>query len=128
MSKTYTILLEGKKIGTSQLEYGDPPMGVVFGKIELTDATINYTWLRKYCKDKHITIGYDFPEDLMITTLAIPALQVFTDTGIEIKAGALSLEGTDAEGYNINIVGVNSPSYEEEFPHHLQAYNDRFKE
>ena len=30
--KNYKILLDNKLIGTIKLEYGDPPMGVVFGQ------------------------------------------------------------------------------------------------
>lgn len=34
MSKIYHIELEGKRIGTTRLEYADPPMGVVYGKVD----------------------------------------------------------------------------------------------
>jgi hypothetical protein len=34
MDKIYTILLNHKNISTTRLEYGNSPMGVVFGKIE----------------------------------------------------------------------------------------------
>lgn len=30
--KTFSIFSQGKFIGTSELEFGDPPMGVAFGK------------------------------------------------------------------------------------------------
>jgi hypothetical protein len=33
MSKIYDILLNNSRIGTTELEYADAPMGVVFGRI-----------------------------------------------------------------------------------------------
>ncbi len=31
--KNYNILLDDNLLGTTKLEFGDPPMGIVFGQI-----------------------------------------------------------------------------------------------
>jgi hypothetical protein len=40
MKKEYTIFLGNEKLGTTQLEKADAPMGVVFGKISFTKMNI----------------------------------------------------------------------------------------
>ncbi len=35
--KIYKILLDDKSFGTTKLEFGDPPMGVVFGQINFAE-------------------------------------------------------------------------------------------
>jgi hypothetical protein len=126
VSKIYAILLDNNKIGTSLLEYADPPMGVVFGKIEIISNSINHSSLLNYCNTYNIEIATNLPEDKLIT-VCIPALQVFNEEGIEIKGEGNVIEGMDSEGFQISILGVPYPFFEEEFPHHVKEYKDRFK-
>jgi hypothetical protein len=34
----------------------------------------------------------------------------------------------DSDVFEITILGISYPFFEEEFPHHVRAYNDQFKE
>ena len=122
---TYNILLDNKKIGTSQLEHADPPMGVVFGTITFSDTTFNFEFFNKYFTDNKIAADIDAESNIIIAA-AIPNLKVFNDKGAEIIGEACTISGMDSDVYDITILGVPYPFYEEEFPHHVKAYDDKF--
>jgi len=53
MNKTYDIFLDDNKIGTTELEKSDVPIGVVFGQINLLDIKDAYTFFKDYCVKKN---------------------------------------------------------------------------
>ena len=126
MNKYYDILLDNKKIGTTNLEKADAPMGVVFGQIYFTCIGYGYDFFKQYCLAHQIEIT-DYPEDKLISTRQIPNLQVFDTKGNEIKGMACSIDGMDSDEFQITIIGISYPFYEEEFPHHVKTYNEMFK-
>lgn len=124
---TYNIYLEDQLIGTTLLEKGDAPMGVVMGKIDFIIENIGYDFFKEYCIDNNIVIYNDDPEDKILTTAGIPKLIVKDENGIDIKGVATYIEGMDGEGFDVTIQGIPYPFYEEEFPHHVAAYNNQLK-
>lgn len=44
---SYNIYLENQLIGTTILEKGDAPMGVVMGKIDFTIESIGYAFIKR---------------------------------------------------------------------------------
>ncbi len=123
---TYYIYLDNDKIGTTLLEKADAPMGIVFGEILLTEATISYDFLSKYCKDNNIKTE-EYPDDKLISTLFIPMLKVVNENGIEIKGEGWYISGLDDDGFEINGEGIPYPFYEQEFPHHVKTYKEMYK-
>ena len=128
MNKTYKVLLDGEEIGTSKLENSDAPMGAVFGEIIFKKNEWNYDSIKSYCLTNNIKIVDDYPEDKLISTRTIDSLVVRDEQGIEIKGVGNQISGLDSEGFEISIEGIAYPFYEEEFPHHVKAYNEMFKE
>ncbi len=124
---SYNIYLENQLIDTTLLEKGDAPMGVVMGKIDITIESIGYTFFKEYCIDNSVSVYNDAPEDKILTTAGIPKLLVKDENGIEIKGVATYIEGMDSEGFDITIQGIPHPFYEEQFPHHVAAYNNLLK-
>ncbi|MGB0930206.1 MAG: hypothetical protein ACPGVB_05490 [Chitinophagales bacterium] len=123
MSSLYAIELEGEMIGKTKLEKADPPMGVVFGKIIDLNEKVNYEFIKSYCNKNEIKLGDDYPEDKFIATgSTIEELKVISPRGIEIKGAGHQISGMDSEGFEIEIIGIASPFYEEEFPHHVKDY------
>ena len=120
--KIYNIFLDDEQIGTTQLENADAPMGVVFGTITFSDEVIGYDFIKEYCEEKNIELANDDPEDQIISTSTIPGLKVVNDKGIEIKGEGNQITGMDGDQYEISIVGVPYPFYEEEFPQHVRRY------
>ncbi len=124
MGKVYQILLDGKAIGTTQLEKADPPMGTVWGKIIGGASSIDYAFMKSYCNDNGIDLVSDFPEDRFISTKTIKQLQIISPDGISLQGEGNQVSGMDAEGFEIFIEGIGYPFYGEEFPHHVKEYEE----
>lgn len=122
----YSIYLGSFKLGTTKLEKSDPPMGVVFGVIEFSEESIGYSFIRDFCEAGNIQIAVDFPEDKLISTRTIESLIVKNEFGIEIKGIGNQITGMDSMGFEVSLEGVPYPFYEEEFPHHVKAYDEMF--
>ena len=127
MKNIYNILLDNKKIGTTELEKADAPMGLVFGKINFINIDSGYYFFKTYCQTTNIKIVTDYPEDKFISTADIPNLKILNQNEIEIKGEGISIEGMDSDTFDITVLGIPYPFYEEEFPHHVKAYNEMFK-
>lgn len=126
MNKTYDILLDDIKIGTTELEKADAPMGVVFGKINFININSGYNFFKTYCLSNGIKIVTDYPDDRLIVTSDIPNLEVIVETGTKIKGIGTNVSGMDSDVFDITISGISYPFYEEEFPHHVKAYKEMF--
>lgn len=126
--KRYDISLDDKIIGMTEFEKADAPMGVVFGLIHFTKIILGYEFLKKYCLENNIELAEDYPEDKLISTRTIENLKVRNENGIEIKGLGNQISGMDGNEFEITLEGVAYPFFEEEFPHHVKAYNNQFKE
>jgi hypothetical protein len=124
--KQYNIFLDDKLIGTTELEKADAPMGVVFGNVTFDNIVSGYDFLKTYCLTNNIEIITDYPDDKHIATTDIPNLKVINPNGIEIKGQGTNINGMESDVFEITILGVSYPFFEEEFPHHVKAYNDQF--
>lgn len=127
-TRYYDIFLDDKLIGTTELEKADAPMGVVFGNIIFDNIISGYDFLKTYCLTNNIEITTDFPNDKLIATADIPKLKVTNPNGIEIKGQGANINGMDNDIFEITLLGIPYPFFEEEFPHHIKSYNDQFKE
>ncbi len=125
--KLYDVILCDNKIRTTVLEKADPPMGVVCGQIHLIDITSGYDFFKTYCLENDIEIINEYPDIRLIITSNLADIRVFSSKGIEIKGLGNNIEGMDNEGFEVNILGVPYPFFEQEFPEHMVAYNDQFK-
>jgi hypothetical protein len=121
----YQIFLDGKKIGVSELEKADAPMGVVFGNISFVENGCDYNFFSNYCRKNSIKVDED-TEFKFISTQTIPTLKVYNENGIEIKGIGCYIAGMDSEEFEINIIGIPYPFYEEEFPNHVKEYYESF--
>jgi len=127
LNKTYKIYLDGLLIGTTELEKADAPMGVAFGLIEFNGIESPYYFFKEYCLKNKIIINTDDLEFEFIDTQVMSELKVFRQDGLEIKGVAgNAITGMKDEGYEISILGISYPFYEEEFPHHVKEYENMF--
>jgi hypothetical protein len=123
----FDILLNKQKIGTTELEKADAPMGVVFGQIIFSDKLYDYAYFKAYCSVNNIEF-IDISEDNFISTGNIPVLQVLNSNGNEIKGLVCIIEGADRSSFEITIEGIAYPFYQEEFPDHVKAYGEMHKD
>ncbi|WP_339697776.1 hypothetical protein [uncultured Marixanthomonas sp.] len=124
----YSIQIGDIKVGTTKLEKADAPMGVVFGNIKFFDQNMGYDFIKNYCESMDIELASDYPKDKLISTMTIDTLIVKNENGIEVKGIGNQISGMDSDVYEVTLLGVPYPFYEEEFPHHVKAYNEMFKE
>lgn len=125
MNTQYKVLLNGHEIGYTELEYGDPPMGVVFGKLVLPNVASDYDFVRNYCLEKGMELVNDDIDDGIISTGVIPNLEILLPSGEAIPSqGAFIFGGLNE--LEINIWYIPYPFYEEAFPHHVKRYNEMF--
>lgn len=127
-TKRYDIFLDDKIIGKTELEKADASMGVVFGIVTFDNIISSYDFLKTYCLTNNIEIITDYPEDKLIATANIPNLSVVNPNGIEIKGQGANINGMGNDVFEITILGISYPFFEEEFPHHVKSYNDQFTE
>jgi hypothetical protein len=125
MSKIYDILLNDIKIGTTELEHADVPMGVVFGRINFVSTQSGYGFFLEYCLKNSIEFQHD-AETRLIQTRSITGLRILDTTGYEIKGKACSISGMDDDGFEVYVEAVPFPFYSEEFQHHVIADQKRF--
>lgn len=123
MNKVYDILLEDKSVGTTALEKADAAMGVVFGEITFNDIDTPYEYIKSYCINHQIDFD-DYPEEMVISTRTIPGLKVINSRGQEIKGLGVQISGMQSDLFELTIEGIPYPFYEDEFPHHVRAYEE----
>lgn len=127
VNKKYRIELKGAIIGFTMLEKADAPMGVVFGLIHFENITSGYDLFLDYCLKNGIIINDNDIMHRFIDTQTIPDLRVFSENGVEVTGIGTAITGMDSEGFEINILGIPYPFYEDEFPHHVKEYREMFK-
>jgi hypothetical protein len=124
--KIYKLLLDDKLFGTKKLEFGDPPMGIVFGQINFIENNIGYDFIKKHCIDNLIEIQTDYPTGKLITTGQIEKLKIYNTENIELVGLGNNIDGMDSDIYIVTIFGLDSEVYEKEFPQHLAEYEQKF--
>lgn len=122
----YKILLDDKLFGTTKLEFGDPPMGVVFGQIIFTEKNVGYDFLKQYCIDNSIEAQTDYPSDKLISTGQIEKLKIYNSENVELIGLGNNIEGMDSDVFTITIFGIDSEIYKREFPDHILNYEQKF--
>ena len=118
--KKYQLYLNGNSIGYTHLEKSDASMGVVFGQIYFEGIDSPYEFLIEYCNKNNLTINYNDPKLKLIDTQVLEELKVLNDNGIEIMGFGISINGMDDDGYIVEIIGIESTLFSNEFPHHLE--------
>jgi hypothetical protein len=97
-------------VGTSRLEYGDPPMGVAFGRFT---SAVGYSAIQTQCR-----LNHQDQSNLHLTVRA-PSGEVIRCAGV----GVLEANGE----IEVNVFGISYPEYAELFPQHVAQYQASLK-
>jgi hypothetical protein len=101
----YEVLADEIVIGWSELEKGDPPMGVALGVFHPTEA---------YGRLTSGAVLRVRPEDAAF-------FEPVAGVHIEDFSGDLGPDGME-----VSVLGIDADTYQRYFPMHLKAYDDQF--
>lgn len=122
MNKKYNIELNKVKIGTTNFEFADVPMGVVHGKIYFENIESPYELFKNHCNKFNVQLNDDEPEVKLIDTEIIPQLKVYLKNGMELIGWGAVITGMDDEEYEIQFSGISTEIMQTEFKHHFDEY------
>ena len=117
--KEYIIFLDDILIGTTNFEFADVSMGVVYGKVNFIDIENPYFFFKKYCDTNDI--DYHFIDDeKYIQTFELKHIKINRSDSYFIRNGA-SFCGFD-EDFQIEMYNISSEIMKSEFLHHYYDY------
>ena len=122
MNKKYNIELNKVKIGTTNFEFADVPMGVVHGKIYFENIESPYEHFKNHCTKFDVQLIDNDSNLKSIDTGIIPDLKVFLENGIELIGWGASIIGMDNVEYEIQFSGISAEIMQTEFKHHFDEY------
>lgn len=114
----FEIRFDGRAIGNSALELGDPPMGVALGEFVPMDG---FSFFKN-----SVSPEKDDDPDMKRWV----GLSVLTPDGHPIPCHDVVLFECDLGGqfeFEVSVLGIDGQLYEELFPEHIRAYENQFK-
>lgn len=103
----FEIVHEGKVLGWTYFEFGDPPLGVAFGKLH---PVIEFSGWELPTNPDKVPLSARTAEGSALT----PCSQVYLD-GIP-------------EELEVSICGLHGDVYRRFFGHHVESYEQRFRD
>ena len=119
----WTVFFCNQILGWSRFEHGDPPMGFVYGLFEPegTAHQMHKTLSSKddvvLAKQEGLTSYVIQGDDFRIISPDDTVLDIVTCLVVDLYPLLDEIHAT---------VGITPGSYEEHFPHHIAAYDQRF--
>ena len=116
--KEYKIFLDDVLIGTTNFEFADVPMGVVYGKVNFIDFKNPYFFFKKYCDTNNI--DYQFIDDeKYIQTFELKLIKISNNSDFIVNGASFC--GFD-EDFQIEMYNISSKIMKSEFLHHYYDY------
>ncbi len=113
----FEILCESSLIGWSELELGDPPMGVAFGRfIPAPEYVVIQAQVIAATASKSAS------PQLSARVVGGPTLESMGGVHIADYSPEVGEEGLE-----VSVLGLSYPPYETLFPEHVAAYENQFK-
>jgi hypothetical protein len=103
-------------VGLSELEFGDPPMGVAFG---LFVPSPGYSSIEAVCKSATVSSKVH---------IELSAREIGGQT-IPSSGGVCVFDYSDElgpSGREVSVLGIPGPLYQQLFPDHVAAYDEQF--
>lgn len=120
----YTLIHQDIVIGFSELESGDPPMGVAFGDF-IPNDNINPFEYFKSLPSQGDEYAREIDNEYNFLFMGLNNdFRVFNSQDIEIVGQCLSIEGM--ESYRLTVLGIDSAVYQNEFPLQCKSYKSMY--
>jgi len=127
MGALYYLEIDRKRIGYTEFEHADPPMGVLHGKIVFDDIEFPYEFFKAHCLKYKVKINFDDLNERCISTVIIPQLKVCLQNGDELPGWGGAITGMESDIFEIDFYGVSPEVMQAEFEHHLIKYERKYK-
>jgi len=101
-------------------------MDISFGVIHFAEPNIGYEIIRKYYQSNGLKLAGDDPETKLISNMNTKNLVVKNEGGTAIEGELNQITRMAGEGFEISVACIPYSFYEEEFPHHVEAYEKLF--
>ncbi len=118
--KEYKIFLDDILIGTTNFEFADVPMGVVFGKVNFIDIENPYLFIKSYYLKNKTNFEHDDCEEFLTSQIQ-RFIKVYKDNNEELIGWVAYLSGLK-DDFQIDFMGIKSDLMLAEFPHHVKQY------
>ena len=118
--KEYKIFLDDILIGTTNFEFADVPMGVVFGKVNFIDIENPYLFIKSYYLKNKTNFEHDDCEEFLTSQIQ-RFIKVYKDNNEELIDWGAYLSGLK-DDFQIDFMGIKSDLMLAEFPHHVKQY------
>ena len=109
----FLVFAAGEVIGYTHLEFGDPPMGVAFGKFVPNKQCASFIAATPLLETGVRAVSLQGPDGTLIPS---------EGTYVRDMSAALGSEALEVEA-----LGIPYPLYETLFPAHVEAYKDQLK-
>ncbi|MCK9688154.1 hypothetical protein [Scleromatobacter humisilvae] len=114
---SFAVFAGDTLVGHSELELGDPPMGVAFGKFIPTEG---YQLIRHECRTNHAD------QSALALKVKTPAGEWIPCAGVGVLDDSDHADPGDEPYVEATVLGIPYLVYSELFPAHLAAYEKRF--
>jgi hypothetical protein len=105
----YEVMEDDVCIGWSELEFGDPPMGVAHGRLYPSDL---YQASRHAGANANLRVRPSGSDEFLQPAAGVFVEDLSADLG--------------PEGIEVSVLGLDAEIYERLFPHHVRAYENQF--
>jgi hypothetical protein len=113
----FEVYSESSLVGWSELEFGDPPMGIAVGKFIPAPAY-------EHIQAAVVQASGEGLPDLRLSVRITGGEVIQTVGGVHIADYSADL---GAEGQEVSVLGISYPPYDLLFPEHVSSYERQFK-
>jgi hypothetical protein len=121
----YFLELDKTRIGYTEFEYADVPMGVIHGKIIFENTNSPFELFQTHCTKFNVEINDNDIILRLIDTVVIPQLKVYTENNEELKGWDGAITGMDSNEFEIQFSGITSEIMQKEFGSHFKEYYEK---
>ena len=118
--KEYKIFLDDVLIGTTNFEFADVPMGVVYDKVNFINVENPYQFVKNFYLKKNADFECD-DEVEFIDSMIQDFIKIYYDENKLLIGWGAFLSGLKDE-FEITFSGIDSELMKSEFSHHYYDY------
>lgn len=118
--KEYKIFLDDVLIGTTNFEFADVPMGIVYGKVNFTTVENPFQFIKNFYLKKNVEFEYDDDSEFL-NSMIQEFIKIYYDNNKLLIGWGAFLSGLK-DDFEITFGGIDYDLMKSEFPHHVKQY------